>query len=293
MSKRIIAAAAATAGALTAIKVIKNRLDTATAEKVNGAGQTVLITGGSGGIGREIAEIFALHGFDLVLAARSEEKLQKAADELSQKYNSNVKAISVDLSKENGAKQLYDEICRQGITINQFVNNAGAGKSSNLIDTDDKTLNDLITLNVTSVTLLAKYIAADMVKNGGGRILNIASLSGYLPDPGLNVYGPTKAYERYLGEALYGELSGSGVSVSTLCPGPVKTNWSKNAGRKDSAVSLDAKEVALAAFNGMQNGDLIIVPGEKFKFLRIGAGFVPTTLKIKMLYRFQKALKEQ
>lgn len=291
MIKKIAAATAAAVCTVAATEITKKSIKQAKAEKVDGTGQTVLITGGSNGIGRAVSEIFARHNFDLVLAARNEEKLRAAADELTKKYGVNVQTIRADLSSCDGAKKLCAELQSRNITVNQFVNNAGAGKSSDLADTDMQTLTDLITLNVTSVTLLNKYIVSEMLKNNGGKILTVASLSGYLPDPGLNVYGPTKAYERYLGEAMYGELSGTGISVSTLCPGPVKTGWSENAGRKDSVFSLDADYVAKEAFTGMQNGDLIIVPGVKFKALRLAANFVPTTVRIKLLRRFQNSLK--
>lgn len=279
-------------GTVAAVKAAQIYNRNTVAANVDGTGKTVLITGGSNGIGRELANIFARHNFNLVLAARNEDKLAKTVEELKVEYNVDARYIAVDLSKPDGAKKLYSEICQRNIVIDQFVNNAGAGKSSDLVDTDADTLVDLINLNVTSFTLLNKYIAFDMVKRGGGKILNVASLSGYLPDPGLNVYGPTKAYERYMGEAMYGELLGTGVKVSTLCPGPVKTNWSANAGRKDSKFSLDVKEVAKEAFVGMQNDELIIVPTCRFKALRLGANFVPTTVKIRLLRAFQNNLKE-
>ena len=287
-----IKATAALAGSAALIKVAQTYKRKSAAQNVDGRGKTVLITGGSNGIGRELAKLFAMHNFNLVLVARNKERLDNTAEELKNEYGVNVQCITADLSNPNGARELYDEICQRGIAIDQFVNNAGAGKSVDLVDADADTIVDLINLNVMSFTLLNKYIAADMVRRGGGKILNVASLSGYLPDPGLNVYGPTKAYERYLGEAMYGELMGTGVQISTLCPGPVKTNWSANAGRKDSRFSLDAGAVAREAFIGMQNGELIIVPDCKFKALRLGAELVPTTLKIKLLRKFQNSLKE-
>lgn len=287
---RFALAAAATAGTSYAFKTMAIK---AKAKNVDGSGKTVLITGGSGGIGFELAKVFAEHKFNIVLAARNEEKLSLAAEELSKKYGAEVKTISVDLSSQTGARELYDELLKQNITVDQFVNNAGAGKSCDLVDTDEETLRKFMNLNVVSVTLLDRLIGADMVKRGEGKILNVASLSGYLPDPGLNVYGPTKAYERYLGEAMYGELRGTGVTVSTLCPGPVKTDWSKNAGRKDSKFSLDAESVAKEAFEKMQSDELIIVPGAHFKFLRLAATVTPTTFKIKLLRKFQNGLKGQ
>ncbi len=264
----------------------------AKAAKIDGTGKAVLITGGSGGIGRALAEIFAEHKFNLLLAARNSENLEAAARELEERHRISVQTVCVDLSQPSGAKQLYDEIKSRGIKIDQFVNNAGAGKTGDLIYTDDTTLANLITLNVTSFTLLNKYIGADMVKNGTGKILNVASLSAYLPDPGLNVYGATKAYERYLGEAMLGELQGTGITISTLCPGPVKTNWSANAGRKDSRFSLTPETVAKAAFTGMQKGKTVIVPGARFKILKAVAGITPTVPKIKFLRAFQNSLKK-
>ena len=293
MLKKSIALIGGVAASLTLGEIAKVQLRKSNANKVNATGQTVLITGATSGIGYELAKIFASHNFDLAFVARNEEKLKQKANEMAEQYNVNVQYIVADLSKENGAKELWNEICKREITIDQFVNNAGAGKSSDLINTDEQTLTDLINLNVKSFTLLNRYISEDMVKRGGGRILNVSSLSGYLPDPGLNVYGPTKAYERYMGEAMYGELLGTNVKISTLCPGPVKTNWSKNAGRKDSKLSLDAKEVAQQAFEGMQNGELIIVPDYKYKALRFGANLVPTTVRIRLLRHFQNSLKDR
>lgn len=292
MNKNIKLTAGALATGIIAADSIRTYNRNKKAVNIDGTGKTVLITGGSNGIGREIADIFAQHKFNLILTARNENRLEKTVNELKTKYNVNAQYITADLSKSDGAEKMYDELCKRNIVIDQFVNNAGAGKSSDLVDTDADLLIDLINLNVTSFTVLNKYIASDMVKRGDGRILNVSSLSGYLPDPGQNVYGSTKAYERYMGEAMYGELSGSGVTISTLCPGPVKTNWSANAGRKDSRFSLDVKDVAKEAFAGMQNGELIIVPDFKFKALRLGANFVPTTLKIKMLRKFQNKLKK-
>lgn len=291
MKKIALKLAAGSVAAIIAAEAGKTAVKKIGSKKLDGKGETVLITGGSGGIGFEIAKLFAERGFDLVLTSRSEEHLLEAKRTLEEKYCSKVEVIVADLSLPGGAEKLYGEIRERNIVVDRFVNNAGAGKSSDLAETDEEVLKSLMNLNVVSFTLLNRYIVSDMIKRGKGKILNVSSLSGYLPDPGLNIYGATKAYERYLGEAMYGELRGTGVTVSTLCPGPVKTNWSKNAGRKDSVFSLGAETVAKEAFDGMENGDLIIVPGLHFKALRLGANFVPTTFKIKLLRSFQNGLK--
>ncbi len=291
MDKKIFAGAAALAG--IGVAAGSAVCQHAAAAHTDGIGQTVLITGGSGGIGLELAKEFAAHHFDLVLAARSEDKLQAAAAELQRAYGARVQTVVADLSAPDGAEVLYRELCRREITVDQFVNNAGAGTVGRLVDVAPEKLQELMNLNVVSCTLLNRYIGEDMVRRGSGRILNVASLSGYLPDPGLNVYGPTKAYERYMSEAMYGELLGSGVTVSVLCPGPVRTNWSANAGRKDSIVSMQPRSVAKAAFAGMQSGQLIIVPGVPFKALRHGALLVPTKVRVRLLSLFQKSLKKE
>lgn len=291
MNKKVFAGAAALAGiGVAAGNAVCQR---AAAAHTDGTGQTVLITGGSGGIGLELAKLFAAHHFDLVLAARSADKLQAAAAELQNIYGARVQTVVADLSAPDGAEALYRELCRREITLDQFVNNAGAGTVGRLVNVAPEKLQELMNLNVVSYTLLNRYIGGDMVRRGSGRILNVASLSGYLPDPGLNVYGPTKAYERYMSEAMYGELLGSGVTVSVLCPGPVRTNWSANAGRKDSIVSMQPRSVAKAAFDGMQSGHLIIVPGVPFKALRHGALLLPTKVRVRLLSLFQKSLKKE
>lgn len=119
----------------------------------------------------------------------------------------------------------------------------------------------------------------------------LCATSGAVSDPGLNVYGPSKAYRRYLTDTLYGELEGTGVYVSALCPGPVRTNWSASAGRADSGLSLDPEYVAEVAFEGMQNHDLTIVPGLRFKAARAVAAVTPTRAIARALAKFQSNLR--
>lgn len=256
----------------------------------NTAGQTALITGASGGLGKEFAVLFAQHGFNLVIVARNEEKLKTLAEDLSEQYQVKVKTIAADLSDEGGAEKVYDELKREGITIDQLVNNAGAGKQSSTVDADIDTLRGLIHLNVVSVTLFCRLIGADMVKAGHGRILNVSSLGAFIPDPYFNVYGPTKAFELFLTEAMYGELVGTGVSISVLCPGPVKTNWAKNAGKADSKAAKDPADIARAGFSGMQKGKLIIIPAPLYRLERAALGLFPATAKVRIIRKWQGGL---
>lgn len=255
-----------------------------------GAGHTVLITGASSGIGMEFARVFAERRFDLVLTARSEDKLNKLAIELRNRFTVQVTVIPADLSVESEARRLYEEVKSRGIEVEQLVNNAGAGKAGDVVDMDPDTMRDLIHLNVSSVTALCHYFGNDMKKAGRGKILNVSSLGAFIPDPHFNVYGPTKAYELFLTEAMSGELDGTGVTVSCLCPGPTRTNWAKNAGKADSKTALNPKDVARIGFEGMQAGELVIIPAVVFKAERYGVGMLPAKTQVRLIEKWQKKL---
>lgn len=222
--------------------------------------ETVLITGASGGIGAEFAKIFAQRGFHLVLAARSEDKLKTFCRELEEKYGVKAEYIRADLSLEDGADRLWEEVKKRHLVIDQLVNNAGAGKAGRTTDMDPAVMKGLISLNVTSVTTLAALAGREMEKRRKGKILNISSTAAMFPDPYFNVYGPSKAFVLSLTEAMSGELSGSGVTVTALCPGPVRTNWAKNAGKAYPAMAAEPAKIAKAGYEAMQKGRLCVVP---------------------------------
>ncbi len=223
--------------------------------------QTVLITGASSGLGLEFSRIFASKGFDLILASRSIDKLREIAGTLSARYSIHIDVIRADLSVESGAEDLYAAVKALSRPVDQFVNNAGAGKAARTVDLDPKTMRELLNLDVTSYALLCRLIGADMVRQGHGKILNVSSTTAFMPDPFFNVYGPSKAFVLSLTEAMRGELKGTGVSVTALCPGPVRTNWAVNAGKAYPAGAADPAKVAMTGFRAMQSGRLYIIPG--------------------------------
>lgn len=231
--------------------------------------------------------------FNLVITARSEDKLNALAAELKKAYSVDVRVISADLSKEDEAGRLFEEIQDCGIHIDQLVNNAGAGRMGDVVDADPQTMLDLIHLNVSSVTLLSHYFGHEMKEQGHGRILNVASLGAFIPDPRFNVYGPTKAFELFMTEALSGELKGTGVTASCLCPGPTKTNWAKSAGKADSKTALDPADVARIGFEGMQKGDLVIVPTAVFKTERRVMELLPARAQVAFIEKWQRHLIEE
>jgi short-subunit dehydrogenase len=280
-------AAAAAAGAYA----VKSSLDARQkAENTDGTGKTVLITGASGGIGKAFAFEFASHHFNLVLAARNAEKLENLKLELENSYPVEVTVISKDLSDENAAREIYKEVREKGIFISQLVNDAGAGKQGAVTDVDPEIMQNLIHMNVTNLTLLCRLFGADMKAQGEGRILNVSSMGAFIPDPYFNVYGPTKAYELFLTEAMYGELRNTGVTVSALCPGPTKTGWASNAGKADSRIAKDPAQVAKEGFIGMQTGRLIIIPSADYRAFRRAMQFLPAKLQARMIADWQKSL---
>lgn len=285
-SKKIVIAGAVLAAAGVGMHAIRQKKKI----EYGGNGKTVLITGASGGIGKEFARIFAEHGYNLVIVARSLDKLEELKEELEDNCDVRVEVISADLSVADGAQLVYDKVQEMGITIDQLVNNAGAGKQAKVIEADPDTLKELINLNVMSVTLLSRLIGADMAQRGEGRILNVASLGAFIPDPYFNVYGPTKAFELFLTEAMFGEMKDTGVSVSVLCPGPVKTNWAANAGKSDSKMAKSPETIAKAGFRGMQAGKVVIVPTILYKAERLLMKNLPIPLQIKIIQKWQNSL---
>ena len=283
----LCSAAAAAAGAYA----VKSSLDRRQkAEKTDGTGKTVLITGASGGIGRALAFEFAEHRFNLVLTARNAEKLENLKLELENSYPVEVTVISKDLSDENAAREIYKEVREKGISVSQLVNDAGAGKQGAVTDADPEIMQNLIHMNVTNLTLLCRLFGADMKEQGEGRILNVSSMGAFIPDPYFNVYGPTKAYELFLTEAMSGELHNTGVTVSALCPGPTKTGWAANAGKADSRIAKDPGQVAKEGFIGMQTGQLIIIPSADYRAFRRVMQFLPAKLQARMIADWQKSL---
>ncbi len=291
--KQGLLAGIALAGGAAAAAVCLSQEQRRDAYATDGRGQTVLITGASGGIGREPAFVFAEHHFNVVAVARNAQKLEELKQELECSCNVNVYTIAKDLSDEHAAREIFDEVQSAGIEVTQLVNNAGAGKQARVVDADPDTMRDLIHLNVTSLTLLSHYFGRRMAKRGYGRIMNVSSMGAFIPDPYFNVYGPTKAYEMFLTEAMYGELEGTGVTVTALCPGPTKTNWATNAGKADAKFAKGPREVAEAGFIGMQEGKLIVIPDADYRAFRYLMCPLPATLQSRVIGQWQQSLIAQ
>ena len=229
-------------------------------------GQTALITGASSGIGQELAKLFAKDGYNLVLVGRSEDKLHQLADEFKTSYGAGqVTVIGKDLSKENAAQELYDDIYSKGITVNVLVNDAGVGTYGKFAtETDWETEKDLIHLNTVTLTHLTKLYLKEMVQRNEGKVLNLASLVSITPNPLMSVYAATKAYVYNFSASLVNELKGTNVTVTALMPNATDTDFFNKAGASDVKVTDELQDAAMVAKDGyeaLMKGEPKVVPG--------------------------------
>lgn len=241
-----------------------------------------LVTGASSGIGRDIARELSKKGYDLVIVARNKERLE----ELKQELKTNVEVISLDLSKKENCIKLHEKVR----DIDVLINNAGFGDFGKFVDTDIEKEIQMIELNITSVHLLTKLYLKDMVKKNQGRILNVASIAGFMPGPLMATYYATKNYIVRLSEAIREELKKqkSDVKISILCPGPVKTNFNNVANVRFELHSLTSEYVAKYAVNKMLKNKFYIVPGLTIKVLKFLSKITPTPILAKCTYQMQK-----
>ena len=250
-----------------------------------------LITGASSGIGRDMARIMASKGYDLALIARNEEELKKLAKELEEKYKIKIETLAIDLSKEENCKQVHKKV--QNVDI--LINNAGFGDCGNFTNTNlDKEIK-MIQTNIIAYHILTKLYLVDMKARGVGKILNVASIAGFMPGPLMATYYATKAYVVRLSESIREELKKekSSVKISILCPGPVKTNFDKVANVKFNMRQLDSMKVAKYAIDKLEKGKFYIVPGIDVKLAKIGAKLSPAPLVSKITYMIQKRKLER
>lgn len=246
-----------------------------------------LITGGSEGIGFELAKLFAKDNRNLILIARNKEKLIKARELLLENYYVDIKVIQVDLSVDNSCEKVFEFVEENNLIVDNLINNAGIGSFGYFNDEEDKFHRDIIELNIISLTKLTRYFLDEMIERKFGGILNVASTAGFIGGPKMAMYYSTKAYVLTLTEAIHDEVKEFGVKVSCLCPGPVKTNFQDKAGIKKSDKAkkylMSPEEVAIIGYNKFLKGKTIIVPGIKNKILVCFTKFIPRGLSRKII----------
>ena len=243
-----------------------------------------LITGASSGIGKDMARILAQKNYELVLVARDVKKLEETKNELEK--ITKVEIISTDLSNEENCKELYKKV--QNIDI--LINNAGFGDCGNFTKTSlEKDLN-MIKTNIIAYHILTKLYLIDMKAKNQGKILNVASIAGFMPGPLMATYYATKNYVVRLSEAIREELKKekSNIQISILCPGPVETNFNKVANVKFNLREANSMNVAKYAIKKLEKGKFYIVPGIDIKIAKIGSKIIPSNIIAKFAYMAQK-----
>src|SRR5215218_3749490 len=257
-----------------------------------GGRQTALITGASGGIGLELARLFAAGGYDLVLVARSTAKLEELAGELRQ-HGGTVRVLAKDLASPESPEEVFRELEAAGVVVDVLVNNAGFATYGPFVEIDLGRELEELQLNVVTLTHLTKKLLPGMLARRRGGVLNLASTAGFQPGPLMAVYYATKAYVISFSEALAEELSGTGVAVSVLCPGPTATGFQRRAGMEASKLFsgmlqvADAAAVARAGYEGFRAGRRIVIPGLVNKVGVQSIRVSPRALITKMVKRMQ------
>jgi short-subunit dehydrogenase len=259
--------------------------------------EIAIITGASSGIGYEIAKLFATDKMDILIVARDEQKLHRIKNKFEALYKINVFSVVTDLSKREGIQAIHDAVNCHNLKVSYLVNNAGFGDFGAFIDRNMDKYREMINLNIMSLTELTYHYGKEMVKNGKGRILNVASMAGLQPDPNFAVYGATKAYVISLSEAIHKEFENTGVSVTVLSPGPTESNFMERANMQNAKIYtkgvMTSKDVAIAGYNGMMRGKLHVIPGLKNKILGFLSGITPSgKLRLNIAARIMAAKKQ-
>lgn len=252
--------------------------------------QTVLITGGSSGIGFELAKIFGKNNYQLILVAKDKHKLSDAEAELKASGYF-VKTISKDLSDPHSPSQIYEQLQNENITIDVLVNNAGFAVYGQFAETHIEQELSLLQVNILALTQLTKLFLPEMIKRGEGKILNVASTAGFAPGPLMAVYYASKAYVLSFSQALSEEFAESGVNITALCPGPTDTRFVTRGKLQDSKLfqgrKMSARFVAEKAFDGLMRNKAVVIPGFKDKLMIQALRLAPRGLVVKAIKNAQ------
>lgn len=241
-----------------------------------------LITGGSSGIGKEIAKILYKKGYEIILVSKDEKKLKQTAKNIG----NNIKIIALDLSIEQNCKKIYDKVK----DVDILINNAGFGDYGEFTKTDLNKEIKMINTNIIAYHILTKLYLQDMQEKNSGKILNVASIAGFMPGPLMATYYSTKSYIVTLSESIREELrrKKSKVKISILCPGPVDTNFNNVANVEFGIKGLSSKYVAQYTIKKLEKNKFYIVPGTKIKLAKIGAKITPSNIVSRISYKMQK-----
>jgi len=227
-----------------------------------------LITGASSGIGYELSRCFAADHHNLVLIARQEEKLKKVAEELSREFHISTTVIVADLAKPDASEKIVAAVRANSLTVDFLINNAGFGLGGKFAETEVATELEMMQVNMVSLVHLTKLLLPEMLARKSGRIMNVSSTAAFQPGPLMAVYYATKAFFLSFSEAIANELSGTGVTVTALCPGPTASEFQARAHVEKTRLVkgkllgfMSAEAVAKVGYQGFMRGKRLIIPG--------------------------------
>jgi short-subunit dehydrogenase len=254
--------------------------------------KTALITGASNGIGYELAKVHAEQGDNLILVARTKSKLDELKKELEGKYKVQVHTIGKDLSHPDAAKEVYDELKHERISVDYLINNAGFGDYGLFAECDWNRQEQMINLNVTTLVHLTWLFLPGMIRKKSGKILNVASTASFQPGPTMSVYFASKAFVLSYSEAINNEVREHGVTVTALCPGATHSGFQAAASMQDSKLFEGnnfptSREVAEFGYKAMMKGKAVVIHGLKNKILANSVRFAPRSLVVKMARKVQ------
>lgn len=243
--------------------------------------KTALITGASTGLGAEFTKIFAREGYDLIITARSEDKLNALKEACEKEYKIKVDVIAMDLSEINAAQKLYDKV--SGRTLDVLINNAGFGDYGPFVELGLDRLTNMIQLNIMALAQMTRLVLPDMIERKSGYIMNLASIASFEPGPLMAMYYATKAFVLSLTEAISIEIKGTGVTISALCPGPTNTEFASNAHLERTSFvkafkKTSPKDVAEYGYKQLMAGKVVAVPGALNKVAVVAAQVMPRAL---------------
>ncbi|QDS93899.1 putative oxidoreductase [Roseimaritima multifibrata] len=252
-----------------------------------------LVTGASSGIGLELAKLFAAGGDDLVLTARSEDKLNELANDLRQKHRVTATVIPSDLSKIDQVDRLCDRIEDRGLQIDTIVNNAGFGALGKLADLSVERQTDMLMVNIVALTRLTRKMLPGMVRRNSGGVLNVGSIAAYQAGPNMAVYYASKAYVLSFTEAIREELADTDLHVTCLEPGATESDFGDDSGMGKlsmfSSQTMSADVVAKAGYEGFRNNEDVVIPGWKNRLMVIGSSVLPRFATRKLIGKIQGA----
>jgi short-subunit dehydrogenase len=245
-----------------------------------------LITGATAGIGYELAKVFAAEHFNVVLVARDEVRLKNVAAELRTAHKIEAVVLSKDLSNSSAPREIFDALGDTAVSV--LVNNAGFGSQGAFAEEKPEFSLKMMHVNMDALVQLTHLFVQPMLRRRSGRILNVGSTAGFQPGPFTNIYYATKAFVFSFSVALAEELAGSGITVTTLCPGFTKTEFHERAGMQRSSRSfpmMSAQEVARIAYQGLMNGKRIVIPGWRNKITAAVSRRLPVSFTAKIVRR--------